>query len=483
MSLTNDIVIAIYLAAKMNLKSCSIEEWQWPSHPESRRHSVLADVKKVLDALAMLCVSKPRMQVCAIGLRVTASEVELVVAENEKIAPATIKHLENMWSSLQKLSARFERYHAPLRTSASPSLPLVESLDPETRALFTNFRHRALKFGGVKLGKRLSKHFGSFNKMEVARDHFFFRTWLTVVFLTYMIGGGKTPIGDDWTEVAFFLDGLKYEMDQFDVDYPEKLKSITPGSFDVSKYLSKITRVFRNVHVLLQAANVPRLRGLFRDKKLVITALEPISELYEMPSSATAWKEAIERVLEERNLNRYYLEDELRLNKIAIKDAKRLAHEHQEEAFASYTATPANVVHPECRIIQHTFGPNAPRIYSYIGISKSSCCHGCWEYMRAVNTVHGTNLQTKDLPEPQQRKWSYPWAFAATTIRLSQRVAAVMYENVARQIGRFYPGFRAVSRDLPLANDWELDPEDDHTEFEDNIIELLTKFLEEGGKD
>ena len=60
----------------------------------------------VLDALASVCISKPKHQVIALALQMRFKErkIRLTIAENGKINESLITYLERIWAKLQELS-------------------------------------------------------------------------------------------------------------------------------------------------------------------------------------------------------------------------------------------------------------------------------------------------------------------------------------------------------------------------------------------
>ena len=441
-SVTNDIATAICFAAKISLKPSFYDERILSEPLTPTRNPVYSGqsddpsrLKRMLDSLAMSCVSEPQSQVVAVGLRVSQSEVQLLVAQNDDIAPKTVQHLEQMWGKLQTLSANFDRHHSVRINSPSPRQPSLGVLDPETQALVKDFHINSLKFGVEKLKKRLEKHSDAFKKLKPDPSSFFFEAWETLAVLYYLISIDEAPLEEKYAEIVAYLDLLEHEIEQLPTNYSDNLPST---SFNVSRYLFKVTSQSKDAQVLINAANSPRLRQIFQ-AKFTITPLEPVSETYRLPNATPEWKEVIQRVLAEKNRTKKPDEDEFELTPIAGQDAKQVTTKQLKAKEQKKPFPETANVHCECRIIQYTFEPGAPQIYSYIGCSKLSC-NGCFEYIEAVNAVHSAQqFQTKG----SHRKWYYPWAFAA--IPQYPRVASIMYSNVAQKIGRVYPGFTAKS--------------------------------------
>ena len=453
---TNDIINAICFAATVELKPSYYEDRREPQSTPTR-NPIYSDqpddssrLKRVLDSLAMLCIYQEHKQVFAVGLRNAGSEVELLVAENGSIEPKTIEHLRTIWTKLQILSKRFEKHHGHSIDKSSPRQPELVNLNEETQSIILDIQQTALKFVLLKLKKRLSKHFDLFEGMKIAKGHFFSAIYQTVVVLDDIMGGDKIPSESDWTHIAQFLDLIQHKIGFLEPDWSSELKAFTPKPFDIPRYIMKIVSLSKNIQVLINAANSPRLRSIF-GAKLIVTALEPtLLQTYVIPEKSSEWRQVISQVLEEKNRNKEFGEDEYELTKIAGENAQQIAkkilkyRKDQKDQEEPLKDTPN--VHCECRIIQYTFEPGAPQIYSYIGVSKLSC-NGCWEYMQAVNSAYATKFQTKGT----HQKWYYPWGFAV--IPRSETVTATMYTNICQKIGLVYPGYKAKSRSIHSDSD------------------------------
>ncbi|MCJ1239110.1 hypothetical protein MMC14_007103 [Varicellaria rhodocarpa] len=309
----DDIAVIICFAAKARaggLKPSLYEERLPPvpltpsGSPISSNQSTDATrLRRVLDAVAMLCVSRPHEQVIAVALRVTEKEVELVIAENTDIASGTIRHLESMWTDLEALSKKFEKHHGVSKDSPSSQQPSVTQMSPEMYAMVQNFGRKVLKFVIAKIKRRLAKHYSAFVKMEIniPVNHFFRDVYESVVVLESLIGNERILTEEEWTEVTNFFELLEHEVELLPADYFDQpdFKSRMPDSFDVLRYLSKLVSIPKDIKVLLNVANSPRLRNIFR-AELKINPLDPVSQSYELPNTALGWKNLITKVLEEK---------------------------------------------------------------------------------------------------------------------------------------------------------------------------------------
>lgn len=91
--------------------------------------------RRVLDALASLCVSRPRKQVFAIGVQITKTALTLTITDNQPVKDATTKYLEDVWKILKGLSDLYagqrnskSKYHPSgvpwsKYTGLSPNMP------------------------------------------------------------------------------------------------------------------------------------------------------------------------------------------------------------------------------------------------------------------------------------------------------------------------------------------------------------------------
>ena len=432
-SLKNDIAASIYFAANIHPK---------PRHrvalpslkPEYCVHSGrVSNLEKVLDSIALLCVSHPRLQVFAVGLRVTRSEVELVVAENGEISSETIQHLRRMWESLQALAKKLDEQR---RTPAISRRHQTKYQDSDIEILIQEFHEMSLKFVVAKLRRRVSKHQMMFIGKSFTEKHILYSIGKCIILLNRFLLEENALNEDKWELVMYYLTALQHTVDTMaDDDFKDHkrfMPSAIPSDFSVQKCLSKIISIPRAINVLLMTAKLPRLRHIF-NLQLIITPANLNPQGYTLPATTLEWKQVFSRLLNEKNRTKKKGEAVYELTNRAKKNAQRFSKKFTESPFVGNDVD----VHCVCRITQHTLQAQTSPIYPYIGMSKFSC-KGCWEYIQAVNVVNGTKLRIKG----HRNKWVFPWAFAS--IPKKDKVAAEMFTNVARQIGRHYHAFRKM---------------------------------------
>ena len=98
------VVNSICFASSIRLRP-SVEETRVPVAYTDPSHNPVtlgqatsnpSRLKRVLDSVAMLCVSEPHHQVFAAALRISGSHVELIVAGNDTVDDETITHLDTI---------------------------------------------------------------------------------------------------------------------------------------------------------------------------------------------------------------------------------------------------------------------------------------------------------------------------------------------------------------------------------------------------
>lgn len=124
-----------------------VETWV-PGHGISRQLSTNDRFRRVLDALASLCVSRARKQVFAIGVQLTTSTLTLTIADNQPVKQETVDYLQSVWDTLTKLSDLYagprdkRKYHPSgiewsKYTGVSPKIPRSEKATELTLELAT----------------------------------------------------------------------------------------------------------------------------------------------------------------------------------------------------------------------------------------------------------------------------------------------------------------------------------------------------------
>lgn len=95
--------------------------------------------RRALDAIASLCVSRPREQVFSVGFQIDQRNSQLLIsiADNQEVEQETIDYLANLWAALRKHSD----WHAGNRPKgahhpgASPGIPRPQGVTALSREL------------------------------------------------------------------------------------------------------------------------------------------------------------------------------------------------------------------------------------------------------------------------------------------------------------------------------------------------------------
>ena len=167
-------------------------------------------LKRVLDSITMLCVSSPHHQVFAATFRVTATDVELIIAGNDTVNDETITHLETIWANLQLLSLKYQEYHLRFQVAkiASPKQPRIKDLPQDVQKVIRRLQITLLMFTIRKLRRRLTKHFDRFRALQVRSHHHYVPIYVAVLLLHTWIGDDYAPknmTSDKWESCQPFL--------------------------------------------------------------------------------------------------------------------------------------------------------------------------------------------------------------------------------------------------------------------------------------
>ena len=264
------------------------------------------------------------------------------------------------------------------------------------------------------------------------------------------------------------------EFIQRKIEKPDFMEEITP---DILRSLLKVVSIPKDIKVLLNAANSPRLRPIFKAVlRIIPIAPNPQDYSHVKPRHTEDCKDVFAKILNERNRTKGVLERTLQMNKVVNQDATNLSNSH----FSTHNVP----IHCECRIIQHCLENRQQLMYSYIGVSKLSCA-GCHEYIKAVNSIYEENFQTKGT----HSKFYYPWAFGPFPGRAQeeQAVAGFVFTSLARRIGGMYPGFTPSIKELSSDSEPQTistsdqSREDSDSEEERAFFETMrSEYLKEG---
>ncbi|KAF8537779.1 hypothetical protein BDD12DRAFT_201781 [Trichophaea hybrida] len=114
-------------------------------------------VAPVLDPLAAIAVSEEKHEVVAIALRLSKSEIELVVLGNAGVPQKTIEFLNTVWQQLKELSEHYSKRHTGSRGDRDTSLPMHRP-NPSDEPLRDALYRCILKFSIAKVRKQFTKY-------------------------------------------------------------------------------------------------------------------------------------------------------------------------------------------------------------------------------------------------------------------------------------------------------------------------------------
>lgn len=426
-----------------------------PWHPGKGISSHLATndrFRRVLDALASLCVSRPRKQVFAIGVQIDKPNLVLTISDNQPVLPNTIKHVKAVWALLKLLSNLYAGQRTATSANHPSGIPWSHYVDVSpkmprskiaagytvtlAKAVYTftsgkNMKRWAKRWDPeegnglldfsrkfrAKKGSGLQGKDGQFEMMttklsivlECLREKE--PDWAEV--LGYMTDA--TDLADElladqyWCEIlAMDITGnfpshnlvshANFAVAQSTpgIDAPPKPK---PPPYPLRRHIEKLTSNHRYFRALIAFAHSPRLRLAFTLKMSVeIVSLPEITPggLINVPTDPPSWA----RVLQDLCQQHQFRVDEERAQPIL----DYLGRHH-------HTATVAHRVHSECALVAHydglrTSSSNYTPAFSYIGVSKLSC-KPCHLWLSAYNArLNVPKFYTRG----SHGKWYFPWS-------------------------------------------------------------------------
>lgn len=388
--------------------------------------------RRILDALAALCVSRTRIQVVAIGFQIDQrhSRLTISIAENSNVDPKTVKYLKDMWKMLKTLSDIYAG-HRPKTghpstgepwssyVGVSPLIPRSEKaaiiIEKLTHHVYTFTLQKQLKrinkwwdptdkpgllhFARVfqaKMGKNLSGNDGKLEMFLVVIRDTITRLRATQVDWTHVIKFMKKAIdiarelleGDD----PYWCDRLALSFIP-PLSSPDAEKET---AFPLARAIERLTSHHRYLHELISFAHSPRLRLAFELKMNVkeVEVRTPPGTV-QLPTSTDDW--------------RIVLEDLCVHHGRQLRPDQAIPILQSLMTFCPKTPTPHRV-HCECTLVAHydrsrgTVGHIPP--FSYIGVSKLSC-KPCSIWLAAFN-ARG-NGHPKFYTRGTHGKWYYPW--------------------------------------------------------------------------
>lgn len=233
---------------------------------------------------------------------------------------------------------------------------------------------------------------------------------------------------------------------------------------DPDDILDKVVAVLKDVKIMLNAANSPRLRQYFLRDFTIIT-FNPIGPFpFPLPKIEDGWQGVVQKALQEINKARTEQGEEFEAVATKVKaDTQRLANR---------TMSAANYVHCECILLSYMLAHGSERYISYIGMSKL-CYRGCFHLINAANTIYGTRVATKGC----HHKWYYPWRIPPFPATKESALVKFMYAEIAWFIRHTYPGFRSKTQAVLSDSEAPDLSEDDDEPPQDNPEVLVQKFI------
>ena len=395
------------------------------------------------------------------ALNITSDSTNLYMASNHGVPPRTVSHINKLWSLLQDISKDYASYHNVLPDSKSPAQPHTSSLPLPAQNRIIQFHRESLKFCSNKLSRRIDKHYAAFLAIQTPEILEFQKT---IEGLAKMMRRRDILDDGEWELVWRGLSNLQVETAKIFRENSDLCKSLATN-FPAQRYLEKVVSFAKDVRILLNAANSPRLRNHFRNR-FFICSLDPISSAAGLPSTVKDWETVAFKALQEANSRKPEdLEYEVLPSKVRA-DGQKLVK--------SRTPTPRTFVHCECVILSYMLFHPEEFFINYIGVSKL-CCRGCSHAIASVNLVKGTRINTKGC----HHKWYYPWKFPPLPKDIESTAVNHMYGEVAEFFGDNYAGFRPKTQQTLSDSDYNSLSDDRHSDFEGSGAKNLPGFYQD----
>lgn len=242
---------------------------------------------KVLDSIADLSVADPQHEVIAVALNITSCSTNLYMASNHGVPPRTVSHINKLWSLLQDISKDYADHNREdaQPDSKSPIQPHTSSLPFPAQKRIIKFHRESLKFCSSKLNRRIEKHYSAFLAIESPEISDFQKT---IECLATLMKCRDILDDEDWELAWDGLSNLQVETTKMFREKPDLYESFETN-FPAKRYLEKVVSFAKDIKILLNAANSPRLRPYFRNR-FSIQSLDPISNTTGLPSPSKSGK-------------------------------------------------------------------------------------------------------------------------------------------------------------------------------------------------
>lgn len=380
------------------------------------------------------------------------------MAGNHVVPPNTVSHLNKLWSLLQDLSNDYKQYNQLPNSSNSPPRPQTLSLPLAAQKRVMQFCRDSLKFCCNKLNRRINKHYTSLLAVESTELSLIQQT---VTNLAKLMKDRDILSDRCWDLVWDGLSNLQVETTKLFRDNLD-LSELMAKTFPAQRYLEKVVAFAKDIRILLNAANSPRLRTHFKNP-FTINILDPIGAEAALPLTIVGWEEVDSKALEEGNRG---TTEEFEYEAVPSKvkaDARNLVQ--------TRPLPPRNFVHCECIILSYMLFHPEKLFISYIGVSKL-CCRGCSHVIKSVSSAKGMRIFTQGC----HHKWYYPWKFPPVPEAIESKAVKHMYEGIANFFRNNYAGFRPKTQEHLSNSDANSLEDDDYSDFEGSGAKGLHEF-------
>lgn len=355
-------------------------------------------------------------------------------------------------------------FHQLSHLAESPPQAKRDKLPPSARGRILQFEREALRFYGEKLHRRFSKHLASFKQIDCSGlppESLFLAVYSKLMTLTRLLVYRADFSDDDWEEFSKAYHSFDHSVDLLLGENRTYLYERMKRDFPIDRYLKKVTAFSKEIKILLNRANSPRMLPWFQ-LQLEIEPIVPSEPLhFVLPNSSDEWREVVNSALESTNKAKEQACVELyeEIPSKVISDIKRIVTKPCNQQIYA---------HCECTFLAHMLANRDQGFLPHIGVSKLSC-RGCFFTIHAVNSVHQTNFHTNGC----HNKWYYPWA-VPSSLAADQAVTSEIYSNLADRFGSVYPGFRPETQGLDSDSERAKTSSGDDTRIEneedDNIL-------------
>lgn len=385
--------------------------------------------------------------------------LQLILAGNAAVPKKTTEHIDTLWQYLKRLAGDYAKFHKLSDSAESPPKARRDKLPPSTRGCIIQFEREALKFCREKLYRRFSKRLESFRQIDCSGlppESRFSDIYSGLMALTKALEKRADFKDEQWENFADAYHNFDRQVDQLLEENLTYLYERMKKDFPIDRYLMKVTAFSKDIKILLNRANSPRMFPWFRSN-LTVKAIAPSGPLkFLLPNFPEEWREVVNSALESTNKARAQACAELyeEIPSKVISDIKKIINK------------PCNhniYAHCECTLLAHMHSNRDQKFLSHIGVSKLSC-RGCFLTIQAVNIVYQTNFHIKGC----HNKWYYPWT-VPSSFAADKAVTSEIYSNLADRFGSVYAGFRPKTQRLDSDSETGKLSSADDTRDEDGV--------------